>query len=322
MVRVTRRHLLLGAAVVPLAGCAKAIFAPTPIVSVSDAPPTLASPTGGLAPAIPELGDTWTAEAGMVAWLDALLAAPASWKANDSMLTWLRGHAATHRAHVAWLESQQAIGTVAPPPPGVTTIKALQAEFIRREKALSDAHRAAASSAPGWWGALFGSLASYAQAATTLGPAGATVRASPAPFDPAPAAEAWAILLGYVDTLVYAYQTGMGRLPHGDKNWTPASKRLVEVERLRDQVAASIRSLQQSPPPVRLSYTLPGRLGNPVQIRAMWGAAERGVLDAFGGVVASLDGKDRLAAITMMVNQAVRPAAWGQPVTWWPGWQE
>lgn len=292
----------------PLAGCA------TRPPGLSDTPTSPASsPTPD-----PDARAAFAVEAELAGWLEALAADPAAWGATDPLVSLCQGYVDAHRAHAAWLVDEP----IVPLAVDVATPEEMMRELTTREALAATAHSdRAATQTTGWLAMAHASMSASALAMSQRCPAPNAVVNSPASFSVPSESRAYATLIGHVDRLNYAIETGIGRLGADDALRTGLRTRLDDVKRLRDTIAATLRAAGGKPPAVAVSYELAGPMDTPAQIRRAIGECESNVLDAWILVVGATENDARQAALQAMSEQAWEPGRIGYALTQWPGWQ-
>lgn len=310
----TRRALLASGAAV-LAGCA-----PTdPVIR----------PTGTVPPARrPQLDPVQAAalasETELVRLWQAIAAAAPGWPEAARLEPVAASKVKAHSGHVSRLrgldvllpddepfhpEPSTPVATVSGWADARSQVEALQASVAAEHRG---AALASASSRP-QLALFYGSLAACASASPDLALTGG---ASPRPFAVGTSEAVHAVLITRVWALVYALETGIGRLSRDAQLRPEGLARLAEVKLLRDELLA--RPELATPPRQRSDYDLGGPLGTEQEVLSCWSRAELALMGAWGRLAAvSPDNAEPLDAMLSQVRQAER---WGRGLPAWPGW--
>lgn len=257
-----------------------------------------------------------------------------SWTVPASFAPWCQAVAEMHETHAQVLRQTDPLGgagaqesvwvsvTPTSPAPLPADLDATLSALKTAETALAAAQaRRADTVADPAMALIFLSAAIAAQAHRSTGVvAPVPAEVAPVPFEAGSPAEARQILLSHLDAAIFGFETGLGQMPFSDGRRAPALKRLDDLRAERDAVAAEIVAASATPQPARAGYELPGVVGTPDQIAALWGNLELAVLQAQARLAVSLPTGSRSAVVTAALNQVDQISRWRVPLSYWPGW--
>lgn len=143
---------------------------------------------------------------------------------------------------------------------------------------------------------------------------------APVRFEAGSPDQAREIVLTHLDAAIFGFETGLGQMPFADARRAPGLERLDQLRTQRDQVAAEILAASQTPQPAHAGYELPGVVGTPDEIAALWGNLELGTLQAQARLAVSLPAGSRAEVISASLVQVDQVSRWRVPLSYWPGW--
>lgn len=117
------------------------------------------------------------------------------------------------------------------------------------------------------------------------------------------------VALTHVWALIYGIESALGNIHSKDPLFEPLTARLASAKTLRDALRSEVTDPSQP-----ASFSLPGTMSTPDEIRAMWQTLEVNLLEALVLLAAQSPGDDHWVA-QLQQTQSI-----GGRIPRWPGW--